>query len=178
MALKTKKLRTAAGRELLYRHTIFLLLQKRHLPWSSAFNFSSISTYLWLDYKFEEVCCFQVNDAADSLRLVIFVSKVQGFYIQITEQTGWGRGERRVVQPLWLAVLADGDLHCNENPIYTFLFWELRGLSPNFHIHVSVSDLYIPRICHIFSCRRSWKYINLSQIYECRNWEIEHDNSV
>ncbi len=23
--------------------------------------------------------------------------------------------------------------HCNENPIYLFLFWELRGLSPNFH---------------------------------------------
>jgi hypothetical protein len=37
-------------------------------------------------------------------------------------------------------------MHCNENPIYGFLFWELRGLSPNFHIHVSVSDLYIPRI--------------------------------
>ncbi len=36
--------------------------------------------------------------------------------------------------------------HCNENAIYVFLFWELRGLSPNFHIHVSVSDLYIPRI--------------------------------
>ncbi len=36
--------------------------------------------------------------------------------------------------------------HCKENPIYVFLFWELRGLSPNFHIHVSVSDLYIPRI--------------------------------
>jgi len=34
-------------------------------------------------------------------------------------------------------------LHCNENPIYVFL---LLGLSPNFHIHVSVSDLYIPRI--------------------------------
>jgi hypothetical protein len=42
-------------------------------------------------------------------------------------------------------------LHCKENPIYLFLFWELRGLSPNFHIHVSVSDLYIPRIGpHIF----------------------------
>jgi hypothetical protein len=37
-------------------------------------------------------------------------------------------------------------LYCNENHIYVFLFWELRGLSPNFHIHVSVSDLYIPRI--------------------------------
>jgi hypothetical protein len=36
-------------------------------------------------------------------------------------------------------------LHCNENPIYLFLFWELRGLSPNFHIQVFVSDLYIPR---------------------------------
>ncbi len=36
-------------------------------------------------------------------------------------------------------------------PIYVFLFWELRGISPNLHIHVSVSDLYIPRICpHIF----------------------------
>jgi hypothetical protein len=35
--------------------------------------------------------------------------------------------------------------HCNENPIYEFLFWELRGLSPNFHIRASVSDLYIPR---------------------------------
>jgi hypothetical protein len=37
-------------------------------------------------------------------------------------------------------------LHCNENPIYVFLFLELRGLSPNFHIHVSVSDLHVPMI--------------------------------
>ncbi len=37
-------------------------------------------------------------------------------------------------------------LHCNENSIYVFLFWESRGLSPNFHIHVSVSVLYNPRI--------------------------------
>jgi hypothetical protein len=33
--------------------------------------------------------------------------------------------------------------HCNENPIYVSLEKELRGLSPNFHLHVSVSDLYI-----------------------------------
>ncbi len=32
--------------------------------------------------------------------------------------------------------------HCKENRIYVFLFWELRGISPNFHIHVSVSDFY------------------------------------
>ncbi len=36
--------------------------------------------------------------------------------------------------------------HCNDSSVYEFLFWELRGLSPNFHIHVSVSDLYIPRV--------------------------------
>ncbi len=37
-------------------------------------------------------------------------------------------------------------MQCKENPIYVFLFWELHGLRPNFHIHVSVSDLYTPRI--------------------------------
>ena len=46
-------------------------------------------------------------------------------------------------------------LHCNDNTIYIFLFWELRGLSSNFHIHVSVCDLYIPRIGpHISSSRK------------------------
>jgi hypothetical protein len=43
------------------------------------------------------------------------------------------------------------DLHYNEHSIYVFPEKELRGLSPNFHIHVSVSDLYIPRTGpHIF----------------------------
>ncbi len=74
-------------------------------------------------------------------------------------------------------------MHCKENPIYVFLFWELRGLSHNFHIHVSVSDLYIPRICPHISLQqnradRSWKYINFSQIYEYRNWETAHYNCV
>ncbi len=49
--------------------------------------------------------------------------------------------------------------HCNENPIYVFLFWELRGLSPNFHIHVSVSALYIPRIGPHISCSRIGRWI-------------------
>ncbi len=41
--------------------------------------------------------------------------------------------------------------HCNENPIYVFPEKELLCLSPNFHIHVSMSYLYIPRIGpHIF----------------------------
>ncbi len=35
-------------------------------------------------------------------------------------------------------------LHCNEICNFVFPEKELRGLSPNFHIHVSVSDLYFP----------------------------------
>ncbi len=41
-------------------------------------------------------------------------------------------------------------LHCNEKSPEK----ELRGLSPHFHIHVSVSDVYIPRIGPHFSSRR------------------------
>jgi hypothetical protein len=33
--------------------------------------------------------------------------------------------------------------HCKEISIYLFPEKELHGLSPNFHFHVSVSDLYI-----------------------------------
>jgi hypothetical protein len=40
-------------------------------------------------------------------------------------------------------------LNCNENPIYVFPEKELRGLRPNLHFHVSVSDLYIYRIGRI-----------------------------
>jgi hypothetical protein len=36
--------------------------------------------------------------------------------------------------------------HRNENPIYVFPEKELRDLSPKFHIHVSVNDLFIPTI--------------------------------
>ncbi len=52
---------------------------------------------------------------------------------------------------------------------------EYRGLSPNFHIHVSVSELYIPRWVCLFCWRkyevRSWEYINRSQTHECWNWD-------
>jgi hypothetical protein len=37
-------------------------------------------------------------------------------------------------------------LRCKENLIYVLLGQKLRGLNPNFHIHVSVSDLQIPMI--------------------------------
>ncbi len=63
------------------------------------------------------------------------------------------------------------------------LFWELHGLSPNFHIHVSVSILYIPRIgLHVFPCSRIGRpilqlYKSLTYIW-VTNWDTEHYNSV
>jgi hypothetical protein len=51
-------------------------------------------------------------------------------------------------------------------------------------IHVSVSDLYIPRIGPHISLQQNRQidpgntYIKFPQIYECRNWETEHYNSV
>jgi hypothetical protein len=49
----------------------------------------------------------------------------------------------------------------------------LHGLSPNFHIHVSVSNLYIPTV-HLFSCSRigrSWE--NLLYCKSLRNMNIK-----
>jgi hypothetical protein len=67
-------------------------------------------------------------------------------------------------------------VHCNENPINVLLFWKLRGRSPNFHIHVSVSDLYIPRIGSHISCNRIGRsivgiYKSLTDTHECGNWD-------
>jgi hypothetical protein len=57
---------------------------------------------------------------------------------------------------------------------------EYRGLSPNFHIHASVRDLYITTIGlpilleEICTVDRSWGYINRSQTHECGNWGLGH----
>ncbi len=42
------------------------------------------------------------------------------------------------------------EMHCNENPIYVFPEKELHGLSPYFHIHVSVSESYSHDRCTYF----------------------------
>jgi hypothetical protein len=70
--------------------------------------------------------------------------------------------------------------HCTENSKQIFPEIKERGLVPNFCIHVSVNNLYIPPISRfIYSHDRSdyfvvWEYINRSQIHECRNWVRGH----
>jgi hypothetical protein len=46
--------------------------------------------------------------------------------------------------------------HCKEIRIYVFPERELLGLSPNFHIHVSVSDLYIPTFGPPIYLQQNW----------------------
>jgi hypothetical protein len=50
---------------------------------------------------------------------------------------------------------------------------ELHSPSPNFHIDLSLSDLYIPTI-HLPILWKyvalSWEYINRSQTHECGTW--------
>jgi hypothetical protein len=52
---------------------------------------------------------------------------------------------------------------------------ELRGHSPNFHIHVSVSDFYIPTIDLPILLQEICGLIlgiyNRSQTHECGNWD-------
>ncbi len=54
---------------------------------------------------------------------------------------------------------------------------KLRGLNPNFYIHISVSNLYIPAIgLPIWLQKNRWIdpgniHINRSQMYEYGNWE-------
>ncbi len=74
----------------------------------------------------------------------------------------------RIPIRIWIRLKMSGSgtqVHCNENTIYVFLFWEVHRLSSNFNIHVSVIDLYIPRIGpHIFLQQN--RQIDGGNIYE------------
>ncbi len=112
---------------------------------------------------------------------------INGIFLAVLAVEGKRRRERRTFapapkQPAQSAQslsepVAHAAMHCNENPIYVFQFWELRGHSPNFHIHVSVRDLYIPRIGPHISCSRIDRSIqgiytvNRSQTHESGNWD-------
>jgi hypothetical protein len=77
-------------------------------------------------------------------------------------------------------------LHCNGNPIYVFSEKELRGLSPNFNIHVSVNELYISRMEYINCSQKTaqflfWEY--MFQIFstlslQCRLLQLIHLSRV
>jgi hypothetical protein len=52
----------------------------------------------------------------------------------------------RASQDMFVSTNSTASLHCIKNPIYVFPEMKLGGLVPNSYIHVSVNDLYLPRI--------------------------------
>jgi hypothetical protein len=66
-------------------------------------------------------------------------------------------------------------LHCKEIRVYVFPEKELRALSSNFHIYVSVSDLFIPTFDPPIFMQQNRQidqgniYINRSQKHKCRD---------
>ncbi len=66
-------------------------------------------------------------------------------------------------------------LHCKLDPIYLFPEMSLPRLVHDFHIHVSVSNFYIPRIGLPLLLQQNWwtdpGKMWITQIFECRNWE-------
>jgi hypothetical protein len=75
-------------------------------------------------------------------------------------------------------------MHCTKKPNYVFPEMKLRGLVPNSYTHVSVSDLYIPRIGvpSVFGCSKIGRPIlgiyKLSQVQDCGNYKTEQYISV
>ncbi len=79
--------------------------------------------------------------------------------------------------------------HFNENPIYVFLFWKMRGLIPSFHMHVSVRVSRIgPHIfCSIIgrsivgiyeSLSETWTWKFGSRLRNCFSGNIGFEFSV
>jgi hypothetical protein len=100
---------------------------------------------------------------------------------------GWGRGRyQRPLRPLLPTLPTLPPLPPRFWPLLEYAlqgkshlcipFLGMRGLSPNFHIHVSLGDLYIPKIGPHISLQQNYRQTDPGNIYkyERRNWETEH----
>ncbi len=58
----------------------------------------------------------------------------------------------------------------NRAPIYLLPEKKLCGLSPNFHIHVSLSDLYIPAIGSPIFLQQNFRYIVFAVWLKSKEW--------
>ncbi len=107
---------------------------------------SDQSDYQNIKYRFCILLSYRTNFfCSQTFRILNIVSVctecVYCTVYQYFEMSGWVHGRQIICRgrtKLFCRVCGTvcRFVPCNENPIYVFLFWELRRLSPNFHIHV------------------------------------------
>ncbi len=105
----------------------------------------------------------------------LFIAPLQ-LYVMNTRACAIGNPKLGPANLLFLSALKRQNA---ENLKQIFPAKEYRGLSPNFHIHVSVSILYIPTMGLPFLLEEICgpilqEYINRSQTHECGNWGWGH----
>jgi hypothetical protein len=69
-------------------------------------------------------------------------------------------------------------LYCKKNPIYVLPEKKLRGIRPNFRIHISYSHDGSTYLSAAEYADRPWECINHSQKHECRNFSFISGNTV
>ncbi len=94
-----------------------------------------------------------------------------------------GRRSQRKRSSSWAELQSGNKLsHVRTVPKIHFMYSQKRNCTPSLSPSSSVCERFIysqDRSTYLAAAKqtdRSWKYINLSQIYECRNWETEHYN--
>ncbi len=67
------------------------------------------------------------------------------------------------------------NMHCNENLLYIFLFWDSAASAPISTFMCLWAIYIVPGSVYIFPPAvqgdRSWEYINRSHTHECGNWD-------
>ncbi len=73
------------------------------------------------------------------------------------QERSWNQVPRMISSPAIRILL---NVHCNKNPIYVFLFWDLRALSPSpvirifFNVHCNENPIYVFPFWELHAARR------------------------
>ncbi len=124
-------------------------------PFTYGITIRSIQSYDWCAVLYEYV---HISVLYITLIFWLFLGAWDG---NLRGQGCGGRKFAQVQQYMYIVQC----MHCAENTIYVFPEKKLCGLVPNSYIHVSVSDLYIPRM-GLFGCSKIGRRIAHRYMYK------------